>query len=122
MGTWVGKQIAFSSYSYADMQGNGNSNVHQVVDHNELIGSWYFVYFAYSKKEKSAVGVVYFSKNKQRSEVLLQDVNHYVSKQLLVWIGKDKFYDGFHGLISNVKMYLCKDAYNPKIKPGKDYT
>lgn len=91
LAAWVGTepegQISLSTYSYTNLKGEGNANVHQTVPHKNLINSWHHVYFAYSRKERKAVGLIQFATGK--AEVSFKNINHFLSNKLLVAVGLD---------------------------------
>ena len=43
-------------------------------------------------------------------------MNHFVSKQLSLYIAKDKFYQSYNGWIYDFKLHLCE--FNEKYTPG----
>lgn len=53
LGAWVGRDaggvLAFSTYSYLDMNAKGNPNVHQIVPHKDQHTKWHHVYFGYDR-------------------------------------------------------------------------
>ena len=82
LAVWVGAGdggiYTFATYTYTDLNGNGNPNVYQSVKHGEEIKDWHFIYFGYSHKERRAVGYVDFKTRKER--VVFENVNHYLAK------------------------------------------
>lgn len=44
----------FPTYTYTNMNGGGNANQVQNIQHNQEVTTWHFVYFAYSKLERRA--------------------------------------------------------------------
>ena len=58
LGTGDGGIYTFATYSYNDMVGNGNANIYKNIKHGEELKKWHFIYFAYSRKERKALGFI----------------------------------------------------------------
>jgi hypothetical protein len=85
------------------------------VKYQNDLTEWHFLYFGYSRKLRNAVGYVKFASRKET--MTFTSINHYLSRQFLVYVAKDKFYPSFSGKVSHFKMHLCDNAYNPELPP-----
>lgn len=116
LAVWVGQGdggvYSFSTYSYNDLNGNGNANIFQNVKLNKDISEWHFIYFGYSRKERKAAGYVQFTNRKE--EISIPNLNHYVARQFLVYLAKDQFYPSYNGKVGRFAITLCDGAYNPQ--------
>ncbi len=82
LAVWVGNQeggiYAFATYTYTDLNGNGNPNLFQLVKYKDDIKEWHFIYFAYSRKKRSAYASISFKNRKE--ELTFPNVNHYLAR------------------------------------------
>jgi len=49
VGTPEGGILHFPTYTYTDMNGNGNRNHVQNIQHQQRLIRWFYVYYGYSK-------------------------------------------------------------------------
>lgn len=120
---WLGKADSayyFTTYSYTDMNGAGNANIHKNAKQGAGVSKWHFIYFGYSKKEKKAVG--YYKTKDAKQEVVFDNVNHYVARQLIFYLTKDQFYPAYNGKVAHVRLLLCGGAYDPKFPESEPPT
>jgi hypothetical protein len=61
VGTAEGGILHFPTYTYTDLNGNGNANVVRNVAHKNRHLTWHFIYFGYTKNEKKARVLVKFT-------------------------------------------------------------
>lgn len=119
LSAWVGTEpeglISLATYSYLNLNGEGNANVHQNVPHKNHINGWHHVYFAYSRNERRAIAFVQFPSGK--AEISFKNINHYLTNKFYFAIAKDQFYKSYIGRISDVELSLCHGAFDPKFKP-----
>ena len=69
-----------TTYRYTNLQGAGESNVVQNVQHQNLINVWHFVYFGYSRVNSRAFLFIYFKNGPQSFEIV--NLNHYLVERL----------------------------------------
>ena len=54
VGTAEGGILHFPTYTYTDLNGNGNANYFKNIPHKNRHVNWHFVYFAYSNQDRKA--------------------------------------------------------------------
>jgi hypothetical protein len=110
VGTAEGGVLAFATYNYENLNGQGNPNVYKFMKYGADLVKWHFVYFGYSRKARRAYGVVSFENRK--AEVDFPNTNHFLARSLNLYVAKDKFYPSFNGRISDLRMVLCDGAFD----------
>lgn len=59
---WVGNSgggiLHFPTYSYVNMNGAGNANLVQNIVHKDRHTEWFFVYYGYTKTDRTAYAFV----------------------------------------------------------------
>ena len=117
IGTGNGGGITLATYSYSNLQGEGNPNIHNMVPHKNQVADWFFVYFGYSIKQKKAHGIIHFKGGKE--ERTFENTNHFLHQRLSILIAKDQFYPSWNGYIGKFRMDLCDGAYDPQFPRTK---
>lgn len=78
---WVGSGsggiYAFATYTYTNMNGGGNPNTYKTVPYKEDLKQWHYVYFAYSRKMRKAIGFARFGERTEKIDI--SNTNHYLS-------------------------------------------
>lgn len=67
--------LAFTTYTYTDLNGRGNPNYWQAVPYENDLTSWHYIYFGYSRKQRAAY--VYVEFQSRKAEQHFTDVNHF---------------------------------------------
>jgi hypothetical protein len=69
LAVWVGSGdggvYSFATYSYTNLNGQGNPNIYQSVKYQNDLTEWHFVYFGYTRKDRKAAGYVKFTNRKE---------------------------------------------------------
>lgn len=106
------------TYTYKNLNGEGEWNHFHNHPHQNLHVRWHFVYFGYSFNEKKAYSYVQFFNQKSLSHTY-NNVNHYLPPTLWVYIGKDinKGNNFYSGKIGYVNVNLGEGAF----RAGKDF-
>lgn len=60
VGDTEGGVLAFVTYSYGNLNGNGNANLFKTVKYGDGLAKWHFIYFGYTRKLRRAAGYVQF--------------------------------------------------------------
>lgn len=97
------------------MNGAGNANHHQNIDHKNRHFKWFYIYFGYSKKDTTAY--IYVKWNDSDDSLTYEKINHYFTPEFFVYVGKDKHFPGFNGQIGQVNFNLGTGSF----LKGKDY-
>lgn len=95
---WVGKAdkvIHLPTYSYTNMEGEGNANLFKNIPHKDRHTKWFFVYFGYSKPAKTAYAYIKWSDSEDSQTY--EGVKHFTVPRFFVFVGKDKHFPGFSG-------------------------
>lgn len=110
---WVGKDdgvLHFPTYTYRNMNGEGNANYFQNIVHKNRIMSWHFIYFGYTRSLRKARSVVKFGTNYEAQ--LYDNVNHYVPQKLLLYLGHDMPTTTYYsGDIAQFRVLLGEGAF-----------
>lgn len=112
VGSGEGGVYAFATYTYTNLVGAGNPNVYKLVKYGAEIQKWHFIYFGYNRNTRRAFAFVEFEG--RREEADFPTTNHYLARNLYLYVAKDKFYPTYSGKLSNLKMVLCNGAFDPK--------
>jgi len=95
---WVGTAengiLHFPTYTYTDMNGNGNANLVKNIQHKNRHFTWHFVWFGYSRVERKARAYVKFLDGEE--ELVYDNVNHYIPEKLYLYLGHDMPSDTFY--------------------------
>ncbi|CAD8162366.1 unnamed protein product [Paramecium octaurelia] len=118
LAVWLSdKQLyTFSTYSYQNMFGVGQSNIVKNIDHKNKHIQWHFISFQYIRETRQASGSIIFKDEK--IDLKFENVNHYLVPVFRIFIGKDQFYPGFNGYIADFKYVTCQDLYNSQFHPS----
>lgn len=90
LGLWIGNHetdnlMAFATYSYSDLTGNGNSNYWKGIAYENDLTEWHYVYFGYSRKLREAYAYVEF--HHRAAELTFSNVNHFLSATHYLFVG-----------------------------------
>ncbi|CAK59383.1 unnamed protein product (macronuclear) [Paramecium tetraurelia] len=111
------KQLyTFSTYSYQNMFGVGQSNIVKNIDHKNKHIQWHYISFQYNRETRQAYGSIIFKDDKL--DLKFENVNHYLVPVFRIFIGKDKFYPAFNGYIADLNYVTCQDLYNSQFHPS----
>jgi hypothetical protein len=111
--------LHFPTYTYTDLNGNGNANYVKQFAHKNRHTSWHFIYFAYSRADRKARVYVKFVDSEE--ELLYDNVNHYIPEKLYVYLGHDMPSGTFYsGQIGYARIVLGKDAFKKDNKFADD--
>lgn len=96
---WVGTAengiLHFPTYTYTNLNGEGNRNLFQNIRHEGNYVRWFFVYYGYSKVQKKAyTHVKWFNKD---DNFVQSNVNHYYAYKFWFYLGKDRHYPAWNG-------------------------
>jgi len=104
------------TYTYTDLNGNGNPNVAKNIKHNDKIQDWHFIYFGYSIPNKKAYAYVQF-KDSEGSNTY-PNVNHYLAEKFWLTVGKDwQAKNPYSGQIAHVAVNTGQGAF----REGKNF-
>lgn len=88
---WLGKGesvIHLPTYSYKDLEGNGDTNLFKNIPHKDRHLKWFFVYFGYSKAARKAQAYIRWADSEDSQTY--PEVNHFTVARYFVFVGKDK--------------------------------
>jgi len=89
---WVstieGGILHFSTYTYTNMNAEGNTNYYKNIQHKNRHLKWFFTYFGYSKKLSRAV--VFVKWNDSDDFLIFENTKHFLAPEFHVYVGKDK--------------------------------
>ncbi|CAD8193826.1 unnamed protein product [Paramecium pentaurelia] len=111
------QQYTFSTYTYFNMYGSGQSNIVQFIEHKDKHTQWHYISFQYNREIRQAYGQIIFKDEKMNLK--FQNINHYLVPIFRIFIGNDQFYSGFNGYIADVNYVTCQDLYNQQFNPSK---
>lgn len=77
MGTPDGGILHFPTYSYANMNGAGNTNAFKNIAHKNKHIEWFFVYFGYDKELAAASAYVKWTNSED--SLKWDKTNHYLA-------------------------------------------
>lgn len=109
VGTTGGGILHLSTYSYTNMNGAGNNNMPQNIQHRNRHIEWFYVYFGYSKNDKHGNAYVKWGKSEDTLE--FKNINHYFTSTFYVFAGKDNHYPGFNGKVAYTSFNAGEGAY-----------
>lgn len=98
----------FTTYSYANLNGAGNPNVHQNIP-STLHKQWHYIYYGYSRIQRKAYGYIKFLEGE--GEITHANCNHYVTNQHYFTMEKDKFYPTLQSEVAYVNINYGKGAF-----------
>lgn len=98
------------------MNGGGDPNVVQNINHKDRHVKWFFVYFGYSKKDRAAYSYVKWTDNEDNLN--FANINHYFAAKFHVFVGRDAHFPGFNGKLAYVNFNIGGGAF----RKGNDFT
>ncbi|CAD8193962.1 unnamed protein product [Paramecium pentaurelia] len=101
--------LAFTTYTYEDLYGNGNPTYWQAVPYEKDLVHWHFIYFGFNRHISKAYGYVEFLTRK--GEVHFENVKHFISPHKYLYVGQDQYYPSYNGKIFNLHFNLCDGSY-----------
>ncbi|CAD8162253.1 unnamed protein product [Paramecium octaurelia] len=101
--------LAFTTYTYEDLYGNGNPTYWQAVPYEKDLIHWHYIYFGFNRHISKAYGYVEFLTRK--GEVHFENVKHFVSPHKYLYVGQDQYYPSYNGKIFNLHYNLCDGSY-----------
>ncbi|CAD8140693.1 unnamed protein product [Paramecium octaurelia] len=116
LGNLQGGILHFPTYTYTNMNGAGNPNVVQNIQHKNRHNNWFFVYYGYSKVNRQAYAYVKWTDSED--SLNYDNINHYFAPKFFISVGKDKFFPGFNGFVAYVNFNLGKGSF----RKGNDFT
>jgi hypothetical protein len=103
-----------ATYSYSNMNGAGEPNLNQNLDHKGANKAWHLVYFGYSRTERKAYFFINFPSNAISAEY--KNINHYLATKIFFTL-RDSRYANFQGQYALVNVNLGAGAF----RSGKDF-
>lgn len=91
------------------MNGAGNANLHQNINHKDRHTEWFFVYFGYSKKDAKAY--IYVKWTDSEDSLTYEKVNHYFAPEFFVFVGRDKQFPGLNGQLGYVNFNVGTGSF-----------
>lgn len=117
LAAFVGRdQLHFATYSYTNLNGEGNANVLQSMPHRDQLTQWHYVYFGYSRSLRRAFAFVEFHSG--RAEADFTAVNHFLSQRQFLYVAKDAHYPSYSGRIARLEFLACDGAFDPQHPHG----
>ncbi|CAD8207149.1 unnamed protein product [Paramecium pentaurelia] len=101
--------LAFTTYTYSDLYGNGNPTYWQAIPYEKDLVHWHYIYFGYNRHISKAYGYVEFFTRK--GEVHFENVKHFDAPHKYLYVGQDQFYKSYSGKIFNLHYNLCDGSY-----------
>ncbi|CAD8155329.1 unnamed protein product [Paramecium pentaurelia] len=102
LAAWVGEGdggiIHLATYTYTNLEGGGNPNVVQNIQHQNRHTEWFFISFGYSRPQKKAVASIQWKESTDKKEY--NNIRHFHVPKFFIYVGKDKMYPGFNGKIA----------------------
>lgn len=97
------------------MNGAGNANHVQNINHKDRHNQWFFIYYGYSKKDLNAY--IFVKWTDSEDSLNYDKINHYLVPEFFVFVGKDKHFPGFNGKIGHANFNIGLGAF----KKGSNY-
>ena len=91
------------------MQGAGNANVNQRIQHDGKFVRWHYIYFGYSKPQNRAYAYVKWASGE--NSLNFPNTNHYYISKFYMWVPKERFYAAFSGKIGYLNLNFGDGAF-----------
>jgi hypothetical protein len=109
VGTPGGGQYYFASYTYTNLNCQGNPNVYDAIPYTYYLPLWHYIYMGYSRDLRNVFFYVQYrdaaySKN-------LATLNHYLTPNFQVSIGGDKIHASYSGTLAYMNFNAGPGAY-----------
>jgi hypothetical protein len=113
---WVSKNpqvYYFSTYTYTDLNGNGNPDIHQGAPYTYYLPLWHFIYFGYSRQDRRAFAFIQFRDSQQTLNWASTD--HYLTPKFSIFVGGDFTYQSFSGSMAFVNFNMGPGAFRTSL-------
>ena len=87
--------MRFATYSYFNLEGAGNPNIHKDVKSCYAPGEWHYIYTGYSRPLRKTIAFV--NCGGKKVDIEFPQTNHFLSQTQTVFVAKDPFYEQYPG-------------------------
>lgn len=108
--------FVYSTYNYGDLDkfDQEQGNINKPLPYKSNKGEWTFIYMGYNWRQRlSFAYALYYDRE---DSMQIKEVKHYIPNQFWFYLGNDKVYPQFEGLMAHWYLNVGKGAFTMKPK------